>query len=70
MNKKHIVPVVELDEHGRYSVLIAPGCLVSWWLESREQGFDHWRVSMTTPKDVPVTEVASGDYTVTSNTRN
>jgi hypothetical protein len=44
-------PTITLDdETGRYSIILAPGCLLLFWIESRD-GSDHHFLRLILPPD-------------------
>jgi hypothetical protein len=53
-------PTITHDEEtGRYSIVLAPGCLLLFWIESRD-GSDHHFLRLLLPPGTPVHEVDNG----------
>ena len=56
-NKK--LPVVKLDNNGRYSVQIADGTRLIWW-SVQEHGKERWFIKLSAPRDADIIGVHEG----------
>ena len=53
------LPVVTKRPDGKFSVEVAEGCFITWWME-RENGEEHHFVQLRAPDKVPIRKVDNG----------
>jgi hypothetical protein len=53
------IPTITKDHTGRYSITIADGCTITWWVE-RYSDDEHWYVSLAVPTGIPVVPLDHG----------
>ena len=53
------LPVVTKRPDGKFSVEVAEGCFITWWME-RDSGEEHHYVQLRAPDHVPIQQVRDG----------